>query len=716
MISRRRPFLSNDLKEALKEIKPYAKKGYTNAAAAIGLIESTVATASEELQTEINRLEYSNIRDREVSNTLREQLTKIQSDYTVLPSELREKTDRLSKADFTITVFGRTMAGKSTLMEILTRGDGSSIGIGEQRTTRTIRRYKYKNLQFVDVPGVAPFGEGRIDDEKEAFKAAEESDLIFFLMKDEDVQPAVADCLDRIISLGKPVICLINVQAGLGNADVNVAKTEITLKKVRMLRYDLEDKMSKEHLEGIKRQLFEYGSSYGNDNWGSIRFAYVHLLAAYLSQQKECADFSSELYKLSRFGYIDRVIVDEVTRNGGFYKLKAYIELVSTPLVGAVEMLFDQSAQNDKQGSLLYQKNKVLSNWISDFVKSAETRIQTFITTVSSDLKKEVALFAEANYNNKNAAQKWNAVVKEKNLQGRAEEVLQQLACECENEINEITRETVFDIQFSYKMNIERSLNMHTIVNGRRIWNWATTIVSGGLSIVGLFVSGPVAIIGVGVGFLGYLGNLIFKDYELKAKDARKKLEQKLIGNIDSTMQNLQKTMSDVLKKDLLEKHMLPLQTTMKEITTSLFALSSVQYQFAKKINRKLAEVNRLIVSEAIVYEGFEGLEYHIEEVARIPGYADILVLGDGKRIPDDARIALHRLLKEDILFVFKKDNIQSMLCQAIGKGCDREDISIQIVEGEPRIARIPTLDQVDARTRNRIRMAQQLTGLLIMK
>ena len=35
--------------------------------------------------------------------------------------------------DFTITLFGRTKAGKSTLREAITHGDGNSIGKGEDR-------------------------------------------------------------------------------------------------------------------------------------------------------------------------------------------------------------------------------------------------------------------------------------------------------------------------------------------------------------------------------------------------------------------------------------------------------------------------------------------------------------------------------------------------------------------------------------------------------
>ena len=93
-----------------------------------------------------------------------------------------------------------------------------------------------------------------------------------------------------------------------------------------------------------------------------------------------------------------------------------------------------------------------------------------------------------------------------------------------------------------------------------------------------------------------------------------------------------------------------------------------------------------------------------------------MIVLDDGKWFPDDARKALRKLLKEQIWFVFQKDNLKSMLGQAIGKGCERSEIRIQEINGKPKIAHVPMLETIDPCTRNRIRMAQQLTGLLIMK
>ena len=93
----RKPNISRDLSEALKSHKPYAKKGYLNAVSAVNMLDSTVSRATDELQTEIYRLEYSNIKDDVVYKSLAEQLSKIKSNYSLLPAKLREDINQVWK-------------------------------------------------------------------------------------------------------------------------------------------------------------------------------------------------------------------------------------------------------------------------------------------------------------------------------------------------------------------------------------------------------------------------------------------------------------------------------------------------------------------------------------------------------------------------------------------------------------------------------------------
>jgi hypothetical protein len=160
---------------------------------------------------------------------------------------------------------------------------------------------------------------------------------------------------------------------------------------------------------------------------------------------------------------------------------------------------------------------------------------------------------------------------------------------------------------------------------------------------------------------------------------------------------------------------------TIDEVINSVFALSKTQRELAISLNRKLQEMNMAVIKEALAYLGYEGLAWHIASIARIPGYAVMLVLEYGKKFPNDAAKALSGLLKEKIWYIIKNDSSKSMLMQALWRKADRDSvdvqsINIQYIDDAPRIAHIPFLDAVDANTKNRVRMAQQITELLIMK
>lgn len=697
-----------NLDEALIDCKSYAKRGYALANDAVSLLQKVVNTLSDKLQKEIYNLQVSNFNDNAVTGNLASQLASVRSNFEILPQQLTEDIDALSKSTFSITLFGRTMAGKSTLMEILTHGKGESIGKGAQRTTRDVRTYSYRNLLITDVPGIAAF-EGA-DDENIAFYAAKKSDLILFLITDDAPQACEAECLNRILKLGKPVICLVNIKA------------DITLTtNIKMFKRDLQKKFDKARLETIKQQFFAFGNQYGQD-WRSIKFEYVHLKSAFLSQQYELEEIHDELYTLSRFNYVENLIVNEVCKNGCFYKLKAFADIVIVPVVDAFETLFTQSAKNSEQGVMLVGKRRKLKKWIDDFEVDGKSRIEAFLTSISGELKHEIASFAEENYDNSDASAEWNKILKARRIEERASNLLKQFNAECEAELREICREINAETKFTQSVFSDRSINMHKLIDGKRIWNWATTLLSGGLIIVSFFnVWNPIGWIGIGIGIIGSLSSFLFSDREKQVRDARQKLEKKLSDHIDKMVINTRKRMLDVLYNDLLKKQLYPMIHTIDEVISSIFTLSTTQREFAIALNNKLREINLTIIKEALAYLGYEGLEWHILSITRIPGYAVMISLEYGKVFPNDAAKALSRLLKEKLWYIIQNDNIKSMLLQAIWNKVDRlsidtQSIKIQCIDGAPRIAHIPFLDVVDSNTRNRIRMAQQITELLIMK
>jgi hypothetical protein len=696
----------DDLATALIECKAFGRRGHILASDVLTLLRRVVRTVSNKVQGNITNLTNSNFSDNATSQSMVAQLSAIRSNFEMLPDQLDKDINAISKTSFSITLFGRTMAGKSTLMEILTQGNGGTIGCGAQRMTRDVRTYTYKDLIITDIPGIAAF-EGQ-EDEDEAFYAAKKCDLILFLITDDAPQAREAECMNRILALGKPVVCLINVKTNI-DSPLNL----------KLFIRDIQKKMDKERLDIIKKQFFDFGTQYGQD-WRKIRFAYVHLKSAFLSQQNEFADIDirGELYTLSRFNYVKNLIVSEVVNKGSFYKLKAFSDIVAVPVVGALETLFSQSTQNTEQGVILISKRRKLQKWTEEFEKDGKRRIDSFLSTISSELKREIASFAEENYDNSDASREWDKVLKARNIESRSSALLKQLDSECKEELREISREIDSEIKFSHSVFSDSSINMHMLLDEKRIWNWATGLVSGGLMIAGIFglLTGPVGLIGLGVGLIGWVGSFLFSDREKKTRDARQKLEKKLSAHINKMITDLKKKILDALYNDLLKRQLYSMSKTIDEVIDSLFLLSQTQQEFAVALNNKLKELNTAVVKEALGYLEFAGLERHIMSIARVPGYAMMIVLENGKHFPDDAKNELSHLFKEHVWFVFYSDNLKFMLSQAIGRGCNKNTISIQNIHEIPRIAHIPSMDILDASTKNRIRLAQQLTELLIMK
>lgn len=187
-------------KTVLKQCQNSATLGYKIANTQRKTLTTTLENAIATVKTTKQEFETSPCYISGSTEMLSKQLDEIESAlYNVsfaFQEDLENRRENLS--NFSITLFGRTMTGKSTLMEILTEGNGDSIGNGSQRTTKDIRKYKWNNLEITDVPGIAAFnGE---EDEQLAFEAAKTADLILFLFTDDGIQ---ADILAVLVSKDK---------------------------------------------------------------------------------------------------------------------------------------------------------------------------------------------------------------------------------------------------------------------------------------------------------------------------------------------------------------------------------------------------------------------------------------------------------------------------------------------------------------------------------
>lgn len=113
----------------------------------------------------------------------------------------------------TIAAYGRTRAGKSTLVEALRGGDGAAVGTGFQGTTTEVQEHSFAEglVRLLDVPGFAAVRHR--DHTRIAHQAALRSDLLLFVFSDDAQQAEEFEELRGLNDINRPWVILLNVKS-----------------------------------------------------------------------------------------------------------------------------------------------------------------------------------------------------------------------------------------------------------------------------------------------------------------------------------------------------------------------------------------------------------------------------------------------------------------------------------------------------------------------
>ncbi|SDC99141.1 GTPase [Glycomyces harbinensis] len=122
----------------------------------------------------------------------------------------------VAAAKFNIVLFGRTGAGKSTLIEALTHGDGASISPGRSDHTDVVRHVFWNDCVLHDTPGTLGSGrEGVTTDflERQAHEAVLIADVVLLCFDSQNqTQGEFAQVAEWIAAYGKPAVAILNVR------------------------------------------------------------------------------------------------------------------------------------------------------------------------------------------------------------------------------------------------------------------------------------------------------------------------------------------------------------------------------------------------------------------------------------------------------------------------------------------------------------------------
>jgi len=154
-----------------------------------------------ELHTEQNK----NLKEifEEIKKELEKGIERISRDLFYLKKNVEWNT-------FNVAFFGETNAGKSTLIEALTRGNGKSIGDGRKDFTKTVNSRVFRKVKLIDMPGIEG-NENRVINEIRT--AVQKSHVVFYVIgTNKEPEEGTIKKVKNFLHSNAKVYTIINVR------------------------------------------------------------------------------------------------------------------------------------------------------------------------------------------------------------------------------------------------------------------------------------------------------------------------------------------------------------------------------------------------------------------------------------------------------------------------------------------------------------------------
>ena len=670
--------MSTSIERELIRCRESAEEGYQFAQENFNEIKETLLDASKKLSaTDREQNQITRLRNTELIETQKDELRRLINAVKPIGDDLYNLRGRTK--EFSIVVYGRTMAGKSTLMEILTHGNGQSIGKGAQRTTRDVRDYHWNGLKITDVPGICAF-EGA-QDERLALEAAKTADLILFLLTSDAPQPDEAACLAQLKSFGKPVLGVINVKMSFNIND------ELDIE-------DLRDKLADtQTIKEIIRQFKEFAANH-NQDWSGIKFVATHLLSAYVAQDRNPA-----VFKLSRFANVEKFILEKVQSDGRFLRIKTFADAVAVPMSNIILKIYEQSAATLLESDIWFDKRQQISEWREKFVERSQRRIDNLYDELKAQLDAEIYDFAEYHCEDQHVNENWQSRLRGLNLDGRYQSLLAELAEECQRKRRELSDELRQELDFIFYGNTATNIKLEDTTA------WGKNI-STALPLLAL-LPGVGWGIGIAIGVVSILGNIFSDSTEEKIRAAKEKLRKDLKSASYEVLDKIYFQAVEFFNNEILINGVDEFSDLLAGYQFMLARLGKSQYEIAYKLFKKFSNLNENLLTEAIVYKG-AGYVTNIKEIARVPG--DLFV-AFAERANLNVR-ELSDLLGEEIFVVKAQKKISDTVRNILDSDLQIDFYSLDFSDNSEKAFAVFPTEAIDE---TNFKIAQQIAGVPII-
>ncbi|HEX8697704.1 MAG TPA: GTPase [Myxococcaceae bacterium] len=522
---------------------------------------------------------------------------------------LAAKRTRLHQ--FTVTLFGRTMAGKSTIREALTRGDGSTIGKGAQRTTRDVREYEWNLLRIIDTPGIGAY-EGD-EDRARALSVIDETDVVLFLASSDGIQEESFKGMQSIRQQNKPVIFVLNVKRDLQ-------------KPVFMRRFlaDPDAFFAADEIRGHVDRIHKLAGEFLGMK--DIRVVPIHAQAAYLATRPEHRADAAQLARHSRLGDLLTEMESEVLRRGTVRRVQTVIDGTAVSLLDLQEELREQAKTVKRAAAYIKDKFGELDVWLDGFVRSTNARAETEAALLVQPLRTGVSAFIDENIESEDVGARWKKRVKALGIESWLERQQTAILDELRGRLAEFSREMAIESKLVGAFDAAGPTTFDPWDVKRTLkWVSAGSAALAGVAGVAAWIGGanfwnPVGWVAGAVSVVALGLSWLFGDREKKLQRQKAKAADQLRETIDRLEQQVAATLKQWFYDNITSRLVRGIRTDTKQLYTGMFDISRSLDEGARRAGEVVERLNRRLLVRTGQFVGAPVSEGLLGRVVRDPG------------------------------------------------------------------------------------------------
>ncbi|MFK3957917.1 GTPase [Guptibacillus hwajinpoensis] len=658
--------------DVLKECKKTARDAYKQTQA----YKSKMATILDRLYAQLTEDSIQlfvdeDARNFEFATVLTEIIHRIgtQNEGGLEDLEVALKRKKKTLDSFTLALFGRTKAGKSTIREALTKGDGSTIGKGSQRTTRDVFEYEWKGLRLIDVPGIEAYG-----GEEDTFKAQDiidQSDMIIFLTTDDSVQEGEFNEMARLQELNKHFFVVMNVKRSLMDQETDEPKLRDIKRFIRNPNWGFDLDELREHGKHIGSYVKKHlGIPFVDVTW-------IHAQAAYLSTLPKLNEYEEELWKISQLETVYDRIKNEINRNGKHRRVLTFYDSTIHYIDTIEKMLWNEHHVIKEQAKLMIEKKNELKEFFNHFIPDSNCEIEDNVELLYASIRQWIPSFVENNIGTEEAKELYENRLKEHQdqVQASMEIKIGEIVIELQNYLNEFSRQYRYDVG-TIDMEFE---NIGDFKKGQinKILKWSG-ITLGSAGSIAIAAAGwgaanfwnPVGWISIGVGsVLGIAKLVVGKREQDKWREAKQDANQSLLENIDKIERKTKSIYKGWFYENITTKGKREMIDQVTSYIDGLFRISGKLRESAKEVENLKNDINKDLFTSLMKLEGIHTTQDDLKAIAREQGVLTKIIVPEKWCLDGSYKNALDSICGEPVSLISEEADKRKMVAKALYPG-----------------------------------------------